>query len=64
VLVTRFLDSIEGAPPPVALTDSLAVMQTMEQIMQRWQPARTAATTSTPTTRGTTAARSPKAKAA
>jgi scyllo-inositol 2-dehydrogenase (NADP+) len=43
VLVSRFLDSIDGAPSPVALADSLAVMQTMEQIMARWQPARTKA---------------------
>jgi predicted dehydrogenase len=57
VLVTRFLDSIEGAPPPVSLDDSLAVMQTMEQIIERWQPA---------TTKKPIAARprSPKTKAA
>jgi predicted dehydrogenase len=56
VLISRFLDSIQGAPPPVTLTDSLAVMQTMEQIMQRWQPAKVVAATA--------ARRAPKAQAA
>ena len=60
VLVTRFLDSIEGAPTPVPLSDSLAVVQTMEQIIERWQPDAAKATTA----RRASTPRTPKAKAA
>jgi hypothetical protein len=63
VLITRFLDSIEGAPTPVPLSESLAVVETMEQIIARWQPD-AAATKPRNATRRASAPRTPKAKAA
>jgi scyllo-inositol 2-dehydrogenase (NADP+) len=62
VLVTRFLDSIEGAPPPVTLSDSLAIVESMEQIIERWQPDAAVSKPSTP--RRVSTSRTPKAQAA